>query len=470
MKTRKYFIRFIISFLFAALVYNYLPYQNRAFAELNNDVNLPEVKSFDLDNGIRSFYIKDELPQLIITISIGFGKLYETGDNAGISDLLAKTLSLAGSKKYPAQKLHQTIESIGGRIGIGSSWEKTYISLRVLKRHANLAFDIASDIIQNPNLDAGILEHTRSLLLENVRRKKDNPDMLAFEKLREIIFDGNGYGSVTGKKSLKSISKEDLLKIWDKYFKADNIIIGISSSLTSKEIKGYVKSGFSNIARGKAIDYGVDLNRLSLSMKKKSKSVYLIPKDIPQATIALGTIAPTIKDTRIYSLKMMNYILGGGSFNSRLMREIRVKRGLSYAVQSVIRFRKNTGIFIAYAQTKNETTDSALSLLLENIELISKDTVSDEELKWTKESIKNSYIFEFDSPMNILNKYTFLSYNGLTDSFIEEYIKNINGVSKKMILKNGKDLFKNGLVKVIVGKRDLKSALQKYGKVIIIEQ
>ena len=103
---------------------------------------------------------------------------------------------------------------------------------------------------------------------------------------------------------------------------------------------------------------------------------------------------------------MMNYILGGGSFTSRLMREIRVKRGLSYSVQSIIRFRKNTGIFLAFAQTKYETTDSALSLLLENTGLMSEEMVTDEEIKWTNESIKNSYIFEFDTPQSILNKYS----------------------------------------------------------------
>ncbi len=470
MKAYKYFTLAVLSLTFSIIIQNHSPYQQTAFAETRNNVVLPEVKSFVLPNKIRAFYIKDELPQFTITVSIGFGKLHETRDNAGISSLLAKTLSLGGSKKYPAQVLHQKIESIGGRIRISSSWEETFISIRVLKRHADFAFDIISDILLNPNLDTNYIEQARSLLLENVKRKQDNPDMLAFEKLREIIFNGDGYGSVTREVTLKSITRDDLLKVWDDYFNAGNTILGISSSLNLEDIKKNKQNRLSDIKKGREKNYSIDYNKLTTSMKKNSKRVYLIPKDIPQATIALGTIAPTIKDTRIYSLKMMNYILGGGSFNSRLMKEIRVKRGLSYSVQSVIRFRKNTGVFIAYAQTRNETADTALSLLLENINIMAKDPVLDDELQWTKESIKNSYIFEFDTPLSILSKYTFLSYNGLTKSYLENYLKNIESVKKKQIQTSGKELFNSGLIKVIVGKIELKEKLKKFGNVVIVEK
>lgn len=103
----------------------------------------------------------------------------------------------------------------------------------------------------------------------------------------------------------------------------------------------------------------------------------------------------------------MNYILGGGSFNSRLLKEIREKRGLSYAVQSVIRFRKNTGAFFAYAQTKTETADLALSLMLENSNAMATAEVENGELSWAKDAIQNSFIFEFNTLADILNKYIF---------------------------------------------------------------
>lgn len=458
----------LIAFFYGHLLYHGLSFAGSKNAHVVADIELPNVRSFVLDNRIRMFYIEDELPQLTIILSVGFGKLYENRNNAGISDLLVKTLLLAGSKKYPAQILHRRVERIGGSFSIHSSWEEILFTIQVLERDVNFAFDILADLILNPNLDAGFIEKAKSLLLEDVRRKKDNPDILAFEKLREIIFNGNGYGSVMRAETLEAISKKDIVKLWDKYFNAENMIIGISSSIDFKRIKNFAKNGFSNIRKGDRLSYDIDNKSISLSMREKAKRVYLVQKNIPQATIALGTIAPNVKDARLFPLRIMNYILGEASFNSRLIKEIRVRRGLSYAVQSVIRFRRNTGIFLAYSQTKNETTDLTLSLMLDNIRLMAKDPVSDEELNWTKDSIRNSYIFEFDTPLNVLNKYAFISYNELTESFLYEYIKNIDLVTKDMVFKSSKDLLKNGLIKVVVGKSKLKRKLEKFGKVIIV--
>jgi zinc protease len=433
-----------------------------------DNIDLPQVKTLSTKNGLRLFYIKDELPRLIIVLSAGFGKLYENNLNAGISDLLAQTLSLGGSKKYPADVLHNTIESIGGHFSVQSSFEETFIVIEVIEKYSGLAFDILSDMLMNPNLDEKIIEKARSLLLEELRRKKDSPDMLAFDKAKEIIFNGAGYGAYPTEKSLNSISRNDLLKIADNYFTAKNIILGIASSQNFNEIENNLK-GFEALKEGGVMNYNADINALKASLSEKSRKVYLLPKDIPQAVIVVGTVAPDIKDAGFYPLSLMNDILGGSDFNSRLMHEIRVKRGLAYAVQSTIRFRKNTGIFFAFAQTRNDTVDTALSLMLENIEQISKFQVKNEELKLAKDSIKNSYIFEFDTPSNILKKYSFLSYNSLPESFLFDYVKRMEGVSKDEIQKTAGELFGKGLIKLVVGKKELEKTLSKFGDVVIVE-
>ncbi len=472
MRNKLFFIFVITAFViqFAAL---FIANANAQSGTIKIDnLELPPVSSLSLKNGIKVFYIKDELPRMTIMLSAGFGRLYENNLNAGISDLIAKTLSLAGSGKYPADVLHNTIENIGGKFAVESSYEETIIIIEVLDRYSDLAFDILKDIVLNPNLDSDIIENSRSMLLEDVRRKNDNPDTLAFEKAREIIFNGAGYGSVITEKSLKSITKKDLINILNDYFIPDNMIIGISSSLNSNDIKKYVGDFelLKKNTKNNHKEYSVDLNAISASIKKKSKNIYLSPKNIPQATMVVGTVAPGIKDTKIYSLTLMNDILGGSDFNSRLMLEIREKRGLAYAVQSVVRFRKNTGIFMAFAQTKNESAEISLALLLDNIDQISKHPVKDEELKLAKDSIRNSYIFEFDSPIGILKKYSFLSYNGLPESFVLDYVKQIEKITSEEIKKSTSQLTRNGLIKVVIGKRELEKKLGKFGSVVIINE
>lgn len=435
-----------------------------------NEIQLPPVDSLNFKNGLKVYYIKEELPKLTISVSIGYGKLNETSSNAGITELFSKALFLSGSKQFPMQKLHDTIENIGGRFMVHSFWEDTVITIKVLDRYSDLALDIIQDIILNPNLNSSMVERARSLLIEETRRKQDSPDILAFENLRKIIFNGHSYGAIQSGKSIKSITIKDLEQIISNYFCGQNIIIGISGQKDFKDIKKIIKQKFDILQKGKKFDYNINADKLKSDIAKKSKNIYLIPKEIPQATIVLGTIAPDNKNKKIYSLTLMDYILGGGSFTSRLMHEIRVKRGLAYAVQSVIKFRKNTGVFIAFAQTNTESSDDTLSLLIENIEKMTTSEVEDEELKLAKDSIKNSYIFEFATPMDVLDQYIFLTYNELPHTFLTDYIGNIEKVTKKDIVNDSANLLKNGLVKLVVGKKELAKKLGKYGNVVIIEE
>jgi zinc protease len=166
----------------------------------------------------------------------------------------------------------------------------------------------------------------------------------------------------------------------------------------------------------------------------------------------------------------MNYILGGGSFNSRLMNDIRVKRGLAYSVFSLVRNRRNTGVFIGFVQTRNESVSEVLSLINNNIKKMCNEPVGNDELQWAKESIKNSYIFRFDNIESILSNYLDLEYNELSSDYYENYLTNINNVTASKIIDESKKLFNDGLVTVVAGNINLKKELSSLGEVVILEK
>lgn len=433
-------------------------------------IEFPPVSKFLLDNGLRVFYVKDELPQLTIVVSAGFGKIYEMQNNAGISELLSRTLTIAGSKKYPGQRLHDAIDSIGGKFSITSSWESTEIVIKVLKRFKPIAFDIISDLINNPNFNESSFETARALVIEDIKRKYDDPASIAFETAREIIFNGNGYGAVPTEEKVKSYALSDMKSTWDKYFCSKNILLGVSSSLDFEEVKLSISESFTSWKAGEKVDYDNEIEDLKASLKEKTGNIYFYSKDIPQSTIVTGTIAPGISYNGNYSLVLMNYILGAGSFNSRLMKEIRVKRGLAYVVQSIIRSRYKTGVFLAFAQTDNKSVAEVMTLMLENINNMSIDHIKKEELKWAKDAINNSYIFNFDSPTSILDNYLNIEYNNLPGDYFESYLNFINLVTREDVLKESSGLFDAGLIKVIVGNDSVKSRLEKFGKIVYLNQ
>jgi len=433
-------------------------------------VKLPPVRSFDLSNGTKVFVIRDELPKITLVASVGFGSLYENSINAGISQLISSTLSLAGSKKYPGQVLHEKIESIGGKVSVHSSFEGTVISVKVLGRYRNDAYDILSDLIKNPNFDEKYIEIARSLFLERIKRKNDDPASVAIDNVKKIVFQESCYGAVPTKKSISSITRKMMIHAWDKYFRGSNIQVAVSSPLDFESVKAFSEKLFSGWPEGNIQDYHTDINVLKRGIAENKDKIFVIHRNIPQATVVAGLVAPAIHDKGNYALSVMNYILGGGSFNSRLMTEIRVKRGLAYVVQSIIRFRKNTGIYLAFAQTGNSNAAQVLSLIQENLDKIAEENVSEKELHWAKEAICNSYIFRFDTLLNILGNYLSSNYNGLPADYFEKYTGNIKDVSRDEIRKTAGAFLGSGYIRLVVGKPGIEKELGKLGEIVIIDE
>ncbi len=430
---------------------------------------LPPVTTSELPNKLKLLTIRDELPRSVIICTIGFGKMYEDSTNAGISELLAKEISIAGTVKYPGNNLSSRLEAVGGSIGITAGWENITVEINVLARDTELAFDVLGDILLNPVFNSDALNYSKSLVMENFKREMDDPSNAGFTKLREIIFNGKGYGSTLSGKSIGPVKTGDLDALWKRITAGGNICIAVSSSVDGDKLKSAAAGKLSAVRSGDREYYTAENDSLLLEIKAKSRNIYLLPKELEQATIITGTIAPDIKYDGDYSLFLMNYILGGGSFNSRLMNEIRVKRGLAYSVFSLVRNRYRTGVFMSFAQTRNEEAANVISLMRNNINKMAEEEVTAEELSWARESVTNSYVFNFAKTSDILDNYLQIEYNNLDRGYYRDYLKNISKVTPVDIKRESGLLFSKGLVTVVVGSRKLEESLKKYGNVVVIE-
>ncbi len=430
---------------------------------------LPSVETFNLKNNIRLLTIKDELPRSEIYCSIGFGKMHENRDNAGISELLVREILISGTEKYPGNELNAQLESVGGDISITAGWENINIEIRVLSRYTTLAFDILADILASPRFSDESIKYSRSLVLEKFKREMDDPANAGFAKVREIIFNGEGYGSLISEKSINSITSAELAGVWKRFTKGGNISIAVSSSMATDELRQIALKRLSGIKAGEREYYNLNNSSLMSELKVKSGNIYLLPTELEQATIIMGTIAPEISYDGNYSLFLMNYILGGGSFNSRLMNEIRVKRGLAYSVFSLVRNRYKTGVFMSFVQTRNEEVANVLSLMKSNIVKMAITPVTNEELAWAKESIVNSYVFNFSKTSDILENYLQIEFNNLNRNYYRDYLGNIVKVTSADIKKESALMFDRGIVTVVVGNKSLAESLKRYGNIVILE-
>ena len=358
---------------FCACILSGVPAYAPASGTPARSLELPPVSASVLDNGIRLFHVRDDLPMVTVTLSAGFGRLYEDRETAGLSDLLAMTMSLGGSGAYPGGALHEKVDAMGGRLSVSASWERVTISIKVLDRFREEAFAIAGDLAANPTLGEEYLDNAKALVIDSIKRKYDDPADIAFEKARERIFGGMGYGAVPSEETVRSHSRERVREAWKRHFAGRNIMVGVAASIDRREAERLGRKHFSRIEPGGPVTYRVDIGETRERVRGARARVFFLRKDIPQCAIVVGTVAPDIRHPGGYALELMNYVLGGGSFNSRLMEEIRVRRGMAYAVQSVYRPRSGTGVFLAYAQTENRHAAEVLGLLAGNIERVARE-------------------------------------------------------------------------------------------------
>lgn len=423
------------------------------FVPANSLITLPHIETID-SNGVPVFYAQDTLPQCTVYVSIGVGSLYEHATNAGISQLAALVLSLGGSKNYP--NINEYIDAIGGRYLVSASFETVTISMRVHQDEAAKAFTILADIIANPLFDRQLTQTARFMLKQQIQQKQDDPMTIAMEKARHYVFGDSGYGAVMTQQSLDGITDADLEQLWKQYVVKENVRIGIVTSLNKENVIQYVAQMTNALPHGYAIDYTVDIEKAKNNIS--TKKIYFIEKDIPQSTIVIATVAPSIKSNNRYALEAGNYILGGGSFNSWLMDEIRVKRGYAYSTGSIVRMRKNTGLFLAYAQTSAATTLATIAIMENVLTNFAKTGPSQQQLQWAKESLLKSYIFEFNSLRDIIQYYMWIDYNRLPESYIQEYPDGITSVKNNDITMSFKSIV-SGYVIVVVGNKDVKQQL-----------
>lgn len=456
---------FVIVILALSLIYVSIP----GSAGNKNSFSMPEVKNIFLDNGIKIIRINDELPKTEIYVSISYGKLFENMDNAGISEVIANLLLVSGSKKYPDGSIIKLIETAGGEVSVNAGWENISIQISVLSRDAELAFDIISDMLTNPLFDDEAVRNSGRFVYERYIRSLDDPAARAIINAREIMFDGTGYGAVITSGSISSITRKSIMDIWGRYTVGGNIIVSVSSSLDDGKLTALCKKSFSPVRAGERQYYSVDNEKILSQMTEKSRYIYLVPSDMEQATILFAAPAPDINYQGNYAIEVMNYILGGGSFGSRMWNDIREKRGLAYSVYTYVINRYKAGLFFAFAQTRTEEVGNVITLMKNNIRLVCEQPVLKEELNWAVNSISNSYVFTFSKVNQILNNYFIMEYYGLDKDYFNDYTSNISKVTDEQILKESKNIFGRGLITVVVGKQELEGELSKFGKVVIVD-
>ena len=214
----------------------------------------------------------------------------------------------------------------------------------------------------------------------------------------------------------------------------------------------------------------LSLPAVPLSEENQKMSIHYAFKDLPQSSIVMGHLAVSKVHPDYFPFKVLNFILGGGGFNSRLMSEIRSNRGLAYSVGSFYRAEVEYGIFGAYCFTKSASTAECIEVMRKLIKKTQVEGITQEELEWAKNSIVNNFIFEFTSAAQIVSKRVRITYDDLPKDFLETYRERIAAVTVEQVHRVAQRyLHPDRMILVVVGDgENFEKPLSEFGEINVI--
>ena len=350
-----------------------------------------------LDSGVRLILNSmDSVRSVSIGIWCNNGSVNENDDEQGISHFIEHML-FKGTKTRDHFQIVNEIDRLGGQMNAFTSKECTCFYVKCLDEHFRATAEVLTDMICNPTFPADELEKEKGVIIEEINMNADDPDDVAFDILEDNVYCGMGMSHpVLGtKETVSSFTHDKLDEYYFDHYTRDEIIVSISGSFDRNEVIEYFEDKFYNLKEHR--EFITDKN-----ISPASNGRYIeVTKDIEQAHIAMGIRLFPAEDPRRYPMMLLCNLLGGG-MSSRLMQNVRVKKGLAYSVYSMTGFYSHTGLFVICAGVAKNKVDEALEAIKEELDRLKGDDISAEEFQSSKEQLKSSFIFGQESVQNLM--------------------------------------------------------------------
>jgi zinc protease len=436
---------------------------------LAGDVDLPKINRMTLDNGLEVLALEHhEQPVVAMRLVMRGGMSYDTPDKAGLANFTAGLLR-QGTTTRDANQISEEIDFVGGSLSAGADLDATYATCRVLTKHTAVGIDLLADIVINPTFAEDEVERLRKQIIAGIMQSKDDPNSVVSEMYDKKLFGDHPYGlpSVGNLETATEITRDDIVAFHEKYYMPNNSFLIIVGDIKPKEIFTMVKEKFSTWEKGVI----PELN-LPEPPAVNGYSIILINKpDATQSNIKFGHLGVSRSNPDIFAVRVMNYIVGGGGFVSRLVKDIRAEQGLTYDINSQFAYNRDIGDFTVTTYTKNESTADAIKSTIDLLKEVRSNGLTEKEVDECHSFYSGYFPLVFETPSQIALQLQTAELYNLGEKYLTTYISNINGVDvKKASEAARKYIDPDNMLFVVVGKaEEIQAGLEEIGPVTVYE-
>lgn len=365
------------------------------------------------------------VPMVVIQILLDAGSRRDPAGKQGLASLTADLLT-EGTKRRSATQLSKAIDEIGAELDARAEVDYATLGLTVLSKDLDRGLDLLFDVLLQPGFPEAEVVRRREAALAAMHAEEDNPGRVANRRFLELLFASEPYGhpAIGTPASVAKLTRAEILDFYRKFYRPELTIISVAGDVSADSIAARLERGLQTWKESATASFAYP------APAKDRPRVATIQKPLTQANVILGHRGIARDDPDYYAITVMNFILGGGGFTSRLMESVRVKAGLAYSVGSVFSVNKAPGSFQVTLQTKNESAVDAIQKVCSEITTIREQPVSDEELAGAKLYLTGSFPMRLDSNAKITGFLAQVEFFSLGADYADSYAARINAVSK----------------------------------------
>jgi zinc protease len=387
-----------------------------------------------LANHVVGYFVEDhELPLVNVSVTVRAGSYLDPAGKAGLAAAVGSLMRSGGTERYKAEDFDEEADFLAASISSSIGPTEGTASVNFLAKDADKALELFFEMLRNPVFRQDRLELYRSQQLQQIERRNDRTDSIESREWNRLLRGEDFFTSVLPTKtSISSLTREDLQAFHRSHYTPSNFVLAVSGDFQTAEMKAKLERAMSGWAAA-----GVPVPPVPQPGYTPVPGVYMVNKtDVNQARVSLGHLGIKRGNPDEFAIDMMNDVLGGSGFTSRIMNRVRSDEGLAYSAGSS--FTPGVyyeGLFRAYFQSKSSTTAQAMQIVLDEIDRIRKEKVPPDELETVKNNAIEVFPRFFSTPAAVAGTFASDEFTGRAPGYWETYRDKVRKVTADDVLR-----------------------------------
>jgi zinc protease len=399
-------------------------------------------------SGIQAWLVREHaVPLVSLNYAFRGGSSQEDPLKSGTANLVADTLD-EGAGDLDSKTYHERLENHAIDLSFQATRDYFRGSVRTLNEHRDEAFDLLHLALSAPRFDADAVERVRGQELAGLRRETTNPNDLASRAWWSSAFPDHPYGRETrgSLDTVPRINPDDLRNYVHRVFARNDLTVSIVGDIDAATAGKLIDRAFAGLPAKNNLKPVPDAHPVNLGRR------IVIDVNVPQAVVNFGGQGIARHDPDFMAAYIVNHILGGGTFSSRLYREVREKRGLAYGVSDNLVWLRGAAVIVGGTATRADRTADALKVIEQEIKRMAENGPTGDELQEAKDYLKGSYALSLDTSSKIAAQLTQIQIDNLGVDYIERRNAMIDAVTLADAKRVAKRLYGGGLLVTVAGR------------------